>query len=827
MVQAAKVPTNYRGQLLKALGQVDRPGAICVSRDLPMTMPGLEVEEVGKVRLPLGSAQARRLIKQCSRAPYGKGTATLVDTNVRRVWELDPDRFKLANPKWDELVASITSEVQKELGLAGNKLAAHLYKLLVYEKGSFFLPHRDGEKLDGMVATLVIALPSPHTGGELVVRHEGRQHEIALTGAASGHELSYAAFYADCEHEVRPVKEGYRLCLAYNLTLSRARGKKGIAAPRTGAAVTAISEMLGRWPEAGVQKLAIALDHQYSQEGLKIDTLKGVDRPRADVLFDAAEHAGCVAHLALITHWQSGSAEGGDYDDNSYRRRRRYGHWSDEDDDDDGDDQQKKTGALSGYELGEVYDEGLSIEHWSDREGKSVTLGEMDLHKEEIVANQPLEAWTISREEFEGYTGNAGMTLERWYHRAAIVVWPRKNHIKVLCGAGTDAAIAGLEQMVKQCKRSRKSEEPAVRSNCLQFAEAIIDIWSPGRFGYTSYRSRDAIDRSVFPLTLQELDASDLLCRFIERILPQDCGVQIDRSFAPFCNRHGWHTFESSLTALMDASSAATIVRNAALLEILCLARDKNAERLRVCRALADHIVTALAKIDRDRPKRRLPAEVPAADSWVDESLDHDWTDQDWRMQRFDRPALLRALVKSLVAVDADKPLARLIDHALASSTKYDLTGAHLKAIFDLESWLLRTLQGPNRAVSRWLEHCRRELQKCTEQPPTPPADFRRAGKLSCKCGDCRQLSQFLADPHESVLRLPLAKGRRQHLHQAIESAGCDLTHVTTRKGRPFTLVCTKTTASYDAACKIFARNQENLKRLRAIEERIERTPKS
>lgn len=386
MAQAAKAPINFRGQLLKALGQVDRPGAICVSRDLPMTMPGLEVEEVGKLRLPLGGTQARRLIKQCSQAPYGKGTATLVDTDVRRVWELDPDRFKLTNPKWDELVASITGEVQEALGLAGNKLTAHLYKLLVYEKGSFFLPHRDGEKLDGMVATLIIALPSPHTGGELVVSHEGRRHEIALAGAAAGHELSYAAFYADCEHEVRPVKEGYRLCLAYNLTLARARGKKGIVAPRTGAVVTVISELLGHWPETGVQKLAVALDHQYSQEGLKIDTLKGVDRPRADVLFDAAEQAGCVAHLALVTHWQSGSAEGGDYDYYSYRRRRRYGHWSDEGNE---DDEQKKTGALSGYDMGEVYDEGLSIANWSDRQGKSVALGEMDLNKEEIVASQP------------------------------------------------------------------------------------------------------------------------------------------------------------------------------------------------------------------------------------------------------------------------------------------------------------------------------------------------------------------------------------------------------------------------------------------------------
>jgi hypothetical protein len=64
-------------------------------------------------------------------------------------------------------------------------------------------------------------------------------------------------------------------------------------------------------------------------------------------------------------------------------------------------------------------------------------------------------------------------------------------------------------------------------------------------------------------------------------------------------------------------------------------------------------------------------------------------------------------------------------------------------------------------------------------------------------------------------------KERRQHLHQIIDGNHCDLTHVTTRTGSPHTLVCTKTTASYEKACKIYARDQENLKRLRALEGRI------
>jgi hypothetical protein len=790
MQQVAQAPTVFGENLLKVIERVDRPGSFSTSGDLPLTMPGLEVEGVGAIRLPLGKTQAGALIKRCSQAPYGKGIKTLVDTDVRRVWELDPKHMKFTNPKWDALVASITNQARIALGLNDTKLHANLYKLLVYETGSFFLPHRDGEKLDGMVATLVIALPSPHTGGELIIRHEGRRDEITLAGAASGHEMSYAAFYADCEHEVRPVSDGHRLCLVYNLTLGRSRRKGGVAAPRTTEVVASISEMLGNWPPRDeITKLAVTLAHQYTQDGLNIDTLKGIDRARADVLFDAAEQAGCTAHLALVTHWQSGSAEGEDY---GYSRGRdRYRSWSYDDEDEEYSDEG------TGHEMGEVYEESMSINHWSDRNGNKITYGEMDLDKAEIVSAVPPEDWDLGREEFEGYTGNAGMTLERWYHRAAIVIWPKQNNFTVLCDAGTDAAISGLKSMVGKWKRTRKSDQPEQRKSCLEFATAIIQTWSSPRFDYHSHTVKDKVDRSEFPLLLQELDDPDSVVRFMTDVMPNDGTIQLGESFPSFCKRHGWPTFEAGLTAIFDSTSRTTIARNTALLESLCLQRHKNVDRINVCKELAENAVNALQRLDNHA------------------------SESDWHRERIDRAGLLVSLVKSLISVDCTEPLDELFDHTLSQVKSYDLTDAHLAAIFALESWLHRKLGKANRIVTRWLDHCRTELERRTEHAPTAPSDWRRAGKLSCSCADCEELSRFLADPNESVHRFKVSKGRRQHLHQIIDQNGCDLTHVTTRTSNPHTLVCTKTTASYQLACKFYARDTENLKRLRAVEKKI------
>ena len=786
-----KKPADVRDKLLEGLDEVDRPGDVCTSGDRLLTMPGLEVEGLGTVRLPLGKSQARKLIKLCRQAPYGKGTATVVDTDVRRVWELDPEQFRLANARWDDFLAAIVADVQDALGLGGRKLAAQLYKLLVYQEGSFFLPHRDGEKLDRMVATLVICLPSVHEGGELIVSHDGRQHAITFPGAASGNELSYAAFYADCQHEVRPVQSGFRLCLTYNVTLAKSRGKKGLAAPSYGSTAAAIGELFGDWrDQPDSQKLAATLEHRYTQDGLTIDTLKGIDRARAEVLFDAADRADCVAHLALITLWQSGSAEGG-YDEYSYGYGRNY-HRSDDEDDEDSDE------TASEYVMGEICDWNLSADHWSDREGKKVRLGEIPIDEDEIVANEELSAAEPNREDFEGFTGNAGMTLERWYHRAAVVIWPRSKHFQVLCAAGTDAAVGGLEPMVRRLKRATKKKREEQRQECLYFAAAIIDSWQQDRYR-PSWEKMD-VDRSAFPRSLCELNDPDLVRRFLAQVLPGDGTVQLDKTFGKFCKQHGWKNFETELAAVLESTGAATIARNAELLRILCTLRDKNAERIELCRRLSERAVQAVEAFDNNPDQR------------------------DWQIRKVDRAALIRGLVTAMLAVGAEQPLGRLIDHAL-SCDNYDLTDAHLATIFALEKQLAR-LPAASVAISSWLASCHRDLASRTAEAPQKPADYCRAARLSCNCNDCRELAAFLADPNQHQARMPLAKHRRQHLHQTIDGNHCDCTHVTERRGRPYTLVCTKTTASYEAACKIYQRDQQNLARLVAIEEKTDNTPK-
>ena len=293
------------------LSRVRQPGDFFVSGTMEMPMPRIEVEGAGVLSFPVPDAQIAAIVGKAERAPYGRGRDTIVDTSVRNVWQIAPGKIKISGKSWAANFEAILSKVRAGLGCGDAMVSAELYKLLVYDRGGFFLAHRDTEKRAGMFGTLVVTLPSAHRGGELRIRHSGREVTVE-TNILDPSELSYVAFYADCEHEVLPVREGNRVCLIYNLIQKNAKGRRKILkAPEYESQISQAAAILERSLTApnAPAKIAWLLDHQYSPAGLSFSALKGVDAARARVLAQAAARAQCAAHLGIVHIGESGSAE--------------------------------------------------------------------------------------------------------------------------------------------------------------------------------------------------------------------------------------------------------------------------------------------------------------------------------------------------------------------------------------------------------------------------------------------------------------------------------------------------------------------------------------
>lgn len=756
---------KLRDQLLKSLESVNRPVTYCTYGLAPTVLPGLEVKDVGAIALPLLQSQAIQLKGRARQAPYGKGTETIVDTDVRRVWEVDAKETTFANPRWSDTLDDVVATVQSDLGLQDHKLKAHFYKLLLYEEGSFFLPHRDGEKLDRMVATLVIVLPSAHEGGQLIVRHEGEQ-EVFDFADSSQFQTQFAAFYADCEHEIRPVTKGYRLALIYNLTLEKS--KKKITAPSRSEHVAKVSKVLQSWrkkPRAAstpddTTKLVVLLDHQYTQAGLTC--LKGIDRMRAEVLFTAAQEASYDASLALVTLWEHGSAEpkGG------------YGYY-----DDEGDDQ-------AGHIMGELLDWSLTAENFSDLHGDSRPYDFLPLSEDEIVSKQPITERDPDQEDFEGFTGNAGMTLERWYHRAAIVIWPTEMRFDVLCEVGVEGAVAGLHQIVEQTRQADDSNRETLKQQCFEFANRIIANWPPQEYarGFSydylppnaSSKEKADDNEPTFLAILKELGDVELIRDWLHKVFKNDFAVAPERTIGDLCDEHGWKIFENEFIEIFKATNNETLRRHVLLLADWSLRQDDNADRMAICSQLTPMVFSALQTWAAHVPDRR-----------------------DWRATTNHAGSLLPPVTQSLLALNSEDLLEQLLSLMVNHPDKFDLKNDQIPALLEIAIWLKKNITTFSPFLHRWLTIIVEEMERRTSNAPQKPTDWRRNSETGCNCSDCQMLAAFLADPTKQTGRFPLSKERRKHLHRIIDSKQLDTTHETQRSGRPFTLVCEKTSDSF------------------------------
>ena len=123
----------------------------------------------------------------------------------------------------------------------------------------------------------MVSLPSSHTGGELLIEHSGK----TVAYQASAGEVSVAAFYADCRHEVKPVRTGYRVTLACNLLLDCDPAGEVPAEPSAEAArylTEHFTTRVSRWKGDGREppdRLVYLLDHEYTRRALELGPAQG------------------------------------------------------------------------------------------------------------------------------------------------------------------------------------------------------------------------------------------------------------------------------------------------------------------------------------------------------------------------------------------------------------------------------------------------------------------------------------------------------------------------------------------------------------------------
>jgi len=129
---------TYYQSIINTLQSVERPGNYVSGGIISMPLPALSIHD-SVLGLPLCDCRIKTIIEKASRAPFGRGEETIVDTSVRCTWQLSPSQFTINNPNWKKSMRILLARLKTELGCDEKMtITCELYKLLLYEPGGFF-----------------------------------------------------------------------------------------------------------------------------------------------------------------------------------------------------------------------------------------------------------------------------------------------------------------------------------------------------------------------------------------------------------------------------------------------------------------------------------------------------------------------------------------------------------------------------------------------------------------------------------------------------------------------------------------------------------------
>jgi len=406
------------------------PAAAWVEGCFPAAQLQLAIAGVGDLSVPASAGQWAALQARSQPAPFGLGKKTLVDVAVRDSGEIDAGALTL---RWAAgAQAALCEQIAAGLGLPRVELKPH--KLLSYGRGQFFKPHQDTARRPQMLGTLVLIWPSAHLGGELRIQHNRSTHRFRSQQLGQDREIRWCAFYADCRHEVLPVEEGQRLALSFEVLVPDAVAPaQSPADPLLCAALRVLFESSGAGQAVRQRPWLLLLDHQYSEHGLRWRALKSKDRQTALALRAATAALGYAIHLALIEQTEVWNCVDDQTD---------FDEWEDDGADEDADED--PADDLAALDPADLIDRAFTTVLWVDQDDEILSSQEMWIDEADVGCMRPTGRAHLVNQEYEGYMGNYGQTMNYWYRRAALVVQSPAVALRLRYEVDTASAIREL-----------------------------------------------------------------------------------------------------------------------------------------------------------------------------------------------------------------------------------------------------------------------------------------------------------------------------------------------------------------------------------------------
>ena len=725
----------------------------------------ITVEDVGQLKFPISKAQAKALVQKASHAPFGHREKTITDLSVRNVWEIKKDKIKIDIKKWNKTFIPILQELQDSIGLPSGEIRANLDKLLIYEEGQFFSTHQDSEKENNMLATLVIVLPSPHKGGALIVSHCGESKKYITKDFS---KLNFFGHYSDCHHKIKKVTKGYRIALTYQIIVEVS---KKLSIQESSFELEALTDAIqsyfkctrrvpSRYKERGKhenRKFVYLLDYQYTPSGLSPSGLKNQDYVRFNALLKIADYLGLNIFLALADVFESWSCE---VDFDREYEKKEYRNWYEEEIEEEIDEDDELEDRDSEYDLGEMIDSYVELNCWKSVKEEKLNYGNIGVSDDEIFMTELTGKFSPFKSEHEGYMGNYGNTLDRWYHRAAIVLWPKKHHFQGISGTGIDYAVSIIEEA------SEKGSEEDLNN--------ALDLWSEMAKGL---REKEGLLKRALKIAENlnnSAQAKKILkyfdIKFLDPDLVKDFMVLTDLYGVTWCLEllQIWHRELKHEEILSSSQYLAAFID--------CLLKKKLKGKNQILHFITEQNVIAFVQACKNEKHFKRPLNL--------------------RRNTNERTKKACLILDTCLKVKDKNNHKKLIQFFCSCQNLFPIESLH--------SILKHIQKAEGVGEKDIIDYLHQTLEDFLAKGQRDKNDWSIKVTMPCRCDDCKEVESFLNSNTQNSVGLPLNTERRRHIHEEIESLGIYVSHETLRRGRPYVLVLKKLPLLFREEEKIF-----------------------
>jgi hypothetical protein len=411
------------------------------------------------------------------------------------------------------------------------------------------------------------------------------------------------------------------------------------------------------------------------------------------------------------------------------------------------------------FEEYDVDEEEVYAHSFISAAGEKIDVKKLRLDEADLLAKTPLREGPGRGYHISEATGNEGATKDLWYHRGAVIIWPKDREFDLVTRMDMDYGIYVLKTSLQKPNLADSN----YRQKIIGLADHILE-------NLPTYRKNEISKELIL------IEDVTLLKKFLHKQMNQYTLSQVDDQIVrQILERFGWQHFEEDIRAYLTPRQGALGWLNALLLAGVSLSGE------------GQSIMTR----------------------WVNElwqpSLEY---------------GLTREAIANLVQMVSLLKIETLTDEIVAflsgQKQKEFLTTTYGPALVSS----LKALKGRDYdriIMKKFSEDVCQRIKVDFPAPPEAPKDWSREGRLNCDCEFCTEVNIFLPDPERSEISFyKTLKRNLLHIESKVEESQVELDIEIRRTPPKFEGTCKKNQSRYDNKRKLFEAAQQIAKDLGA-----------